>query len=69
MHEFVRHPIVGLDTDLVFAALELKRRYRLSYWDAAMIVAAHALGASTLYSEDLSDGQRYGDVTVRNPFL
>jgi predicted nucleic acid-binding protein len=31
-------------------------------------VAAERLGATTLYSEDLSDGQTYGRVTVVNPF-
>jgi predicted nucleic acid-binding protein len=31
--------------------------------------AAQAAGAELLYSEDLSDGSRYGDVRVVNPLV
>jgi predicted nucleic acid-binding protein len=40
----------------------------ISYWDAAILAAPEALGAQTLFSEDLSDGQQYGGVRVVNPF-
>jgi DNA-binding transcriptional MerR regulator len=40
----------------------------LSYWDAAIIEAARALGCTHVLSEDLSDGQDYGGVRVTNPF-
>ncbi|MGH9483108.1 MAG: hypothetical protein ACRD1L_13550 [Terriglobales bacterium] len=43
-------------------------RYAVSYWDAAILAAAEALGAHTVYSEDLNHGQRYGQVRVLNPF-
>jgi predicted nucleic acid-binding protein len=33
-----------------------------------MLAAAEALGAETVYSEDLNTGQRYGRVRVVNPF-
>ena len=56
------------DSTLLLAALELKARHQLSYWDAAIVAAAQALGAATLFSEDLNDGQSYGSVVVRNPF-
>ena len=36
--------------------------------DGAIIAAAGALGARTLYSEDLSHDQLYGEVRVSNPF-
>jgi len=32
------------------------------------VAAAEALDAQTIYSEDLSDGKRYGRVTMVNPF-
>ena len=60
---------VPTDASLVKAAIEASIRWRISYWDAAIVAAAEALGARTLYSEDLSHGQVYGSVTVRNPFL
>ncbi|MBJ7534494.1 PIN domain-containing protein [Rhodomicrobium vannielii ATCC 17100] len=60
---------VPTDVALVKAAAVLSTRYRISYWDAAIIAAAEALGANTIYTEDLSHGQAYGSVTVENPFL
>jgi len=67
--ELARAPVVAVDMSVMTNALGLKARYRLSYWDAAVIAAAHALGATTLYSEDFSHGQDYGGVRVENPFL
>ena len=61
-------PILPVTEDLVFAAIEVKTRHQISYWDAAIIAAAEALGARELYSEDLNDGQDYGPVRVVNPF-
>jgi predicted nucleic acid-binding protein len=61
-------PVVPIDADLVAEAADRSRTHRISYWDAAVIVAAERLGATTLYTEDLSHGQRYGAVTVINPF-
>jgi predicted nucleic acid-binding protein len=51
----------------ILDALELEERYRISFWDALVIQAAEAAGASVLYSEDLSNGQTYGTVRVVNP--
>jgi len=69
IRELARAPVVATDMALMTRALELKARYRLSYWDAAVIAAAQALGATTLHSEDLSHGQDYDGVRVENPFL
>jgi predicted nucleic acid-binding protein len=52
----------------VLKAIRLLRRYKISCWDALVINSAMELGCSVLWSEDLTDGQRYGTVTVRNPF-
>ncbi len=51
----------------ILEALDLESRYQVSFWDALVIQAAHVGGAEVLYSEDLSDGQRYGSVLVSNP--
>jgi predicted nucleic acid-binding protein len=53
--------------DSILEALELEARYQLSFWDALVVQAAQVAGAEILYSEDLSDGQRYGTVRVKNP--
>jgi predicted nucleic acid-binding protein len=57
-----------IDSGLVKVAIETSLRHRLSYWDGAIIAAAEALGAKTLYSEDFSHGRQYGTVRVYNPF-
>ena len=61
--------VVVNDGDSILEALELERRYRLSFWDALIVQAANRTAATALYSEDLSHGQVYGAVPVINPFL
>jgi predicted nucleic acid-binding protein len=59
---------VAVDGSLVHEGITLARRYEIRYWDGAIVAAAHQANATTLYSEDLNDSQRYGNVTVVNPF-
>ena len=51
----------------ILEALDLEARFQISFWDALVVQAAHTSGAEVLYSEDLSDGQKYGAVRVINP--
>ena len=51
----------------ILEALDLQERYQISFWDALIVQAALSCGAAILYSEDLSDGQKYGSVRVVNP--
>jgi len=53
----------------VLGALEIETRYKTSFWDALILQAAEDAGVSTLYSEDLASGQRYGSVRVVNPLI
>jgi predicted nucleic acid-binding protein len=64
-----RAPVVPIDLDIVIQAVGFKQRFGISYWDAAIVATAHALGAKILYTEDLNDGQLYGDVRAVNPFV
>ena len=68
MEQLEAFPCLAIDNALVKIAAEISERYQIAYWDAAIIAAAEALGAETLYSEDLNHGQRYGAVEVRDPF-
>ena len=68
LHKLRRFPVVDFDAALVFEAIDLEHQYRISYWDAAIVAAAQRLQASTIYSEDLNHGQRYGSSQVTNPF-
>jgi predicted nucleic acid-binding protein len=67
--EYRLFPTVPTDYPLIVAAVELSLRYGISYWDGAIVAAAEVLEASTLYTEDLNHGQRYGRVLAVNPFL
>jgi predicted nucleic acid-binding protein len=61
-------PVLPIDTSLVQRAVWMSERYRVSYWDGAVLAAAEGLGTAVLYSEDLSHGQRYESVQVIDPF-
>lgn len=61
-------PVLPISTDLVIQANQLRRRHRISHWDATILAAAQELGCHTLYSEDFNHGQTYDGVHVVNPF-
>jgi predicted nucleic acid-binding protein len=63
------YPVLAVTEAVFWAALQIKERYRLSYWDSAIIAAALELGCHTVYSEDLNHGQVYAGVRVMNPFV
>ncbi len=69
LDEIAHLPCVVVDAALFRHAVAISTRYKISYWDAAIVGAAEALGATTLFSEDLNSGQIYGSVTVVNPFV
>ena len=52
----------------VVAALRRQSRYQISFWDAMILGSAVSLGCNLMWSEDLSSGQIYDGVEVRNPF-
>jgi predicted nucleic acid-binding protein len=52
----------------IVAASELEERHRLSFWDALVVVSAQRCECTTLLSEDLQHGRRFGTVTVVDPF-
>ncbi len=61
--------VVVNDEQSILAAIDLQAKYRLSFWDSLIIDAARRSGATTLLSEDLSIGQRIGNLTIVNPFV
>ncbi len=65
---FMRFPVQETTTSIVLSAMSTRQRFSISYWDAAILEAARALGCRVVLSEDLSDGQDYAGVRVENPF-
>jgi len=68
VESFTRFPVAATTVAIVVAATEMRQRFQLSYWDAAILEGARSLGCETVLSEDLSDGQDYVGVSVENPF-
>jgi predicted nucleic acid-binding protein len=68
IESFLRFPLASITREIMLAALATAHRFRISYWDAAILEAARSLGCGTVLSEDLNDGQDYAGVLVQNPF-
>ncbi len=64
----MRRPVVNLTPELFLRGVELKERYRISYWDGAIVAAALTLGCHTLYTQDLNHGQDYDGLRAVDPF-
>jgi predicted nucleic acid-binding protein len=65
--------IAGFDTfgysiHAVRAALDEAPKGRFSYWDGVLLASAAEAGCTTIFSEDMADGARFGSITVANPF-
>ena len=63
-----RGRVVRFDASDVIAAIELHRLTQVSFWDALIVHAARAAGATVLYSEDFQPGAVLGGVRIVNPF-
>ena len=57
-----------LTLDTHRAALPLARDGGIGFYDALIVAAAIEAGCDRIYSEDLQDGQKFGDCLVVNPF-
>ena len=51
------------------AAIKVAVQHQLSIYDALIVASATLAGCDILYSEDMSNAQRIGGVTIQNPFL
>jgi predicted nucleic acid-binding protein len=68
IEDYLSWNVVVNDSAAVLQAVDIERRYKISFWDALIIQAANAANVSILYTEDLNHGQTYGVVEACNPF-
>ena len=61
-------PVIGHGTDALEAAALAVAGGRFGFWDAVILASAEDAGCKVCFSEDMSDGARFGDIVVRNPF-
>ena len=66
--DYLTWEVIVNDGTAILDAIDLEHRHRLSFWDALIVRAATVAGVTTVYSEDLTNGQVYGEVQVVNPF-
>jgi predicted nucleic acid-binding protein len=69
LYDYASWEVVTNTTESILRALEIEKRYKISFWDALIVQAAEDAGASTLYSEDLAARQHYGAIHVVNPLI
>lgn len=60
--------IVQVSVEVIMAAIHLSITAKLSFWDTLIIECAQLQGCKILYSEDLQDGRKFGEMTIVNPF-
>ena len=51
----------------ILRAIEISIKTQFSFWDSLILSAAIAEGCTTLYSEDLNDGQIVEEIVIKNP--
>lgn len=61
-------PVAPLTPAIHTRAVALARARELSVYDALIVAAAQDAGCGLLFSEDLQHGQKFGTLTVENPF-
>ena len=61
--------VVLIDASLVEEAIVLSHHHRLTLRDAGIVVSAQRSGCREHLTEDLTSGQAFGSVTVRDPFV
>ena len=66
--ELATLPVVAIDAPLIRAAIALSIAAGVSYWDAAIVMAAASTGCRRIVTEDLQDGIELAGVTIENPF-
>lgn len=67
IQKYLSWQIITVTPQSTLEALVIEAQHRISFWDALIIHAAEASGATILYSEDFSPGQAYGPVRTVNP--
>ena len=73
LEEFLRSvlfPMMAVPSSpwLFLDALRLQDANQLSWYDSLILGGALQAQCKILYSEDLQDGRRFGDLVIENPF-
>lgn len=67
MHGFENMEVVTIGAELISEAIDTSLQYRLSFWEALVVVAAESAKCKYLLTEDLNEGQIVRKVKIQNP--
>jgi predicted nucleic acid-binding protein len=65
---WLRFKVQEISVPILLGALDIKAAYQLSYWDAAIVAAARALGCKQVLTEDLAHGREVEGILISDPF-
>jgi len=60
--------VASVTADTAAQAVVITRRFRFSFYDAALLASAISHGCDTFLSEDMSHQQRVGELRIVDPF-
>jgi predicted nucleic acid-binding protein len=64
---YLEWDVIENDRSLLLEAMQLQKKWSMSFWDALIVAAAKKAKARQLWSDDLNPGQNYDGVFVVNP--
>ena len=67
VEQYLAWRVVSNTKPIFRRALEVQRRWQLSFWDSSIVSAAQQARVRELWSEDFNPGQVYNGVLVVNP--
>jgi len=68
IESWLRFRVQEITVPVFQAALVLRERFGLSFWDCTILAAAHSAGCREVFSEDLAHDRDYDGIRVINPF-
>lgn len=69
VHDYSEWCRIDTDPLLIISASRRSEQHSINFWDGLIVEAALRAGATELVTEDLQHGHRFGELTVRNPFI
>ena len=65
--DYLAWQVVENSRQIFISAITVMENFQISFWDASIIAAAQAAGATKLFSEHLNHGQFFGQLELVNP--
>ncbi len=64
-----KYQVIGLEQEILIAAIELRKSYKFSFWDSLIVVCGLKTNCSILYSEDMQHDLKIDQLHIINPFF